>query len=309
MVGDGPEGQPTEGVATLTDLVGLMDNEEGGDTPDESAEGDEPEESEGEEVDEPEEAEGEEEGEEEATIVLKHEGKEIPLKQSEVVELAQKGFDYSQKTMALAEERKGLETVRGQTEQLYRQQEHAVSEQVARLQALEQFFAEQLGAPPPAEWAQQDVGFYVAKKEEYEARKGQLEQARSAIGSLQHEQARQRQAWIVQQADATETALKSTLPGWNENTLDELAAYAGKYGLTPQTVDVGFVQKGFWEMAHKAKQYDALLEKKATMKPVSQLSRVATPQAKNQPSQLARRQQKDKAYAAKPSLNTLADLL
>ena len=30
-----------------------------------------------------------------ATIVLKHDGKDVPLKKSEVIELAQKGFDYS----------------------------------------------------------------------------------------------------------------------------------------------------------------------------------------------------------------------
>lgn len=309
MQGDGPEGQPGEGVTSIDSLVGLMDGgEEGEGAPDEPAEGEEPEESEGEES-EAEESEGAEDEEEEATIVLKHEGKEIPLKQSEVVELAQKGFDYSQKTMALAEERKGLESERSKASEYRQEVEHARQVQLNQLQALEQFYGQQIGSPPPVEWAQQDVAYYVAEKEKYEARKGQLDQARSAIGYLQEEQARSRQAWITQQADATESALKDTLPGWNENTLPELADYAGKYGLTPKSADVAFVQKGLWEVLHKAKAYDALLAKKAEMKPVTKLAKVVSPQAKNQPSQLAKRQDAVKRYNAAPSLSSLADLL
>lgn len=309
MVGDDPKGQPTEGVDTLADLTALLDGgeerEDG--TPVESEEGELPDEAEGEE--DGSEEEGDEEEQEEATIVLKHEGKEVSLKQSEVVELAQKGFDYSQKTMAVAEERKAVEAQRSQVETYRQEVEQARTDQLTKLQALEQFYEGQIGSPPPVEWAQQDVAYYIAQKEQYEARKGQLEQARSAIGYLQQEQARSRQAWIVQQADATEAALKDTLPGWSEATLPELADYAKKLGLTPQSAELAFVHKGFWEALHKAKAYDQLLEKKAQMKPVSELKKVAPPTARNQPPQLARRAEAEKAYAAKPSINTLANLL
>lgn len=159
------------------------------------------------------------------------------------------------------------------------------------------------------EWARQDVAYYIAQKELYETRKGQLEQARSDIANLKQDHARSRQAWIAQQANDTEKALKDTLPGWNDKTLDELIAYAGNYGVGQAVFDSVLLQKGFWEMAHKAKAYDGLLEKKAQMKPVNKLPKVAAPQARNQPPQLAKRQEAVKRYNAAPSLSSLADLL
>lgn len=305
MEGDGPEDQPAEGVS-MEDLVGLMaDGEEPVDAPDEPA-SDDAEESEGEEVEEQDEP----EAQEDPIVVLKHDGKEVSLKQSEVVELAQKGFDYTQKTMAVAEQSKAAQTAREQADQARQQHETALNDQVARLQAFEKFLTAQIGNPPPVEWAQQDVAYYIAQKELYENRKGQLEQARSDITHLQQEHARSRQAWIAQQANETEKALKDTLPDWNDKTLDALIDYAGKHGVGEKVFDTVLLQKGFWELANKAKKYDELLEKKASMKPVNQLPRVTTPQARNsQPPQLAKRQDAVKRYQASPSIATLADLL
>lgn len=305
MEGDGPEDQPAEGVS-MEDLVGLMaDGEEPVDAPDEPG-SDEPDESEGEEVEE----QDDQEAQEDPIVVLKHDGKEVSLKQSEVVELAQKGFDYTQKTMAVAEQSKAAQAAREQADQVRQQHETKLNEQVASLQALEKFLSAQIGSPPSVEWAQQDVAYYIAQKELYESRKGQLEQARSDIASLQQDHARSRQAWIAQQANETEKALKDTLPDWNDKTLDALIEYAGKHGVGEKVFDTVLLQKGFWELADKAKRYDALLEKKASMKPVSQLARVTPPQARNsQPPQLAKRQEAMKRHNSAPSIQTLADLL
>lgn len=305
MEGDGPDGQPAEGVS-MEDLVGLMaDGEEPVETPDEPA-SDEADESESEEVEEQDDP----EAHEDPIVVLKHDGKEISLKQSEVVELAQKGFDYTQKTMAVAEESKAARAAREQADQVRQQHETKLNEQVAALQAFEKFLSTQVGNPPPVEWAQTDVAYYIAQKELYESRKGQLEQARSDIANLQQDHARSRQAWIAQQANETEKALRDTLPDWNDKTLDTLIEYAGKHGVGEKVFDTVLLQKGFWELANKAKKYDELLEKKATMKPVNQLPKVSTPQARNQqPPQLARRQEAIKRYEKAPSIQNLADLL
>jgi hypothetical protein len=311
--GDGPEGQPGEGVTSMNDLSAMLDGGEESDegAPEESEQGEEeaPEESEGEEVEQPE-GEDDEAQQDEPTFKLKHEGKEVELPQSEVVELAQKGFDYTQKTMAVAEERKAVEAERSQAEQYRQQYEQTLGQSVGQLQALERVLTESLGNPPPVSLAQDDVALYIAQKEQYEARRGQLASAREAIANLQDEQARTRQAWIAQKGQETENALKSTLPGWNEQSLNELMAYAGKHGLGQQNFDHAMLEKGFWEMAHKAKAYDELQEKKAQIKPVSQpANKVAPAQAKNQPSQLAKRQEAMKRHRASPSIKTLADLL
>lgn len=307
LEGDG-ESQPTEGVATLSDLAGMMDDadEMEQDAPDES-EGDESEESEGEEV---EAEDAEEDDQDEPTLVLKHDGKEFELKQSEVVELAQKGYDYSQKTMALAEERKAVETVKAKADESRQQYQQALDSQLGALRAVEQFMESQLGTPPTADTIQtHGVEYYVAQKEQYEHRKGQLEQARTAIAQAQQEQSRQRQDWMQRQGEETERALRDTLPGWTETTLNELITYADKYGIGSKVADSVLLQKGFWELAHKARAYDGLMEKKAQMKPVSKLPKVAAPGTRTQPPQLAKRQAAHKQFREKPTLNNLADLI
>lgn len=242
--------------------------------------------------------------------MLKHDGKEVPLKRSEVVELAQKGFDYSQKTMAVAEERKHVETLQAQADEYRQHNEKALGATLDRLNAFVKFAESQIGVPPSVELASQDVGLYIAQKEQYETRKGQLQAAHEAIANVQQETQRQRQAWIAQQADATEKALRDTLPGFGEKTIDDLAAYLGKVGITPKTADVGYVQKGLWEIAAKAKAYDELQAKTATLKPVAQLPKVAKPSASNQPNRKAvNKADAFKAFAAKPSLSNLGNLL
>lgn len=303
--GDALNGQPAEGVSDLDSLADAITGGKEEDAQDES-EGDESEEAEEEEEEESEEEESEEE--EKLKITIKHDGKDVELELSpdEHREMLQQSFDYSKKTMAVAEERKAVKAEREQAASYREEVENARTEQLNRLQALDQFLSQQIGSPPPVEWAQQDVGYYVAEKEKYEARKGQLDQARSAIGYLQEEQARSRQAWIVQQADATEAALKDTLPGWNENTLPELADYAGKYGLTPKSADVAFVQKGLWEVLHKAKAYDALLVKKAEMKPVTKLAKVVPPSSANPVGKAAARAKREAEFDKNPSVDSLA---
>lgn len=307
MAGDAAM-QPAEGD-TLSGLAGLMDDADEGEQPETEQEQDGEEAEEQEEAGEGEEQEEQDEGDD-ATIVLKHDGKEIPLKKSEVVELAQKGFDYSQKTMAVAEERKHVEALQAQADEYRQNNEKALTATLDRLNAFVKFAESQVGAPPSVELASQDVGLYIAQKEQYETRKGQLQAAHEAIANVQQEAQRQRQAWIAQQADATEKALRDTLPGFGEKTIDDLATYLGKVGITPKTADVGYVQKGLWEIAAKAKAYDELQAKTATLKPVSQLPKVAKPSAANQPNRAAvNKAEAFKRFNAKPSLQSLGNLL
>jgi hypothetical protein len=305
------EGQPVEGVVTLNDLAAEMDdtgaeNEEqdGADeNEEEEAEAESPEEEEGEEA-------PEDEGQEEPTVTLKHDGKEVTLKQSEVVELAQKGFDYTSKTMAVAEERKAVEVEKTKAAEVRAEVEQARAETIHRLEAYTKFMESQVGSPPPITLAQQDAASYLAQKELYESRRGQLHQAYSEIQRLQDESARQRQAEIAERAEATEKVLKDTLPGWSDTTLNELAEYAGKSGLNPRVAAEAMLTPGFWEMAHKAQAFDAIQADKAKLKPRTELPRVHKPSAANQPSRGAhKREEAEKRYAAKPSLNTLADLI
>lgn len=308
LEGDGPEGQPSEGVTTLDGLVGLMDGgEEGAETQEEAEEGEESAESE--EVEESEEQEEAEEEQEEPTVTLKHDGKEVTLKQSEVVDLAQQGFDYTQKTMKLAEERKALDATRGEVAQQRKDYEALHGHYKANLETLGRVFEAELGTPPPITLAQQDAAQYLAQKELYDRRKDKLNQVRAELDALEQDTHRQRQAEFAQKVQSTEQALKDTLPGWSDAKAQQLFDYLGKQGLNFENLGIGIAEKGLFEMAHKAQAYDQLVEKRAQMKPVKNLPKVAAPQAKNQPAQLARRQEAMKRHKANPSMSTLADLL
>ena len=177
MEGDGPEGQPAEGEVTLDSLAASMDSDDAPGESDESEGSEQPEEADEEGEGEPTEDDDSEEEAEEPTFTIKHDGKEVNLKQSELIDMAQQGFDYSKKTMALAEERKAIEPIRQQAEEYRKHQEAATTESVARLEAYSKFLEGQIGEPPPIAWAQQDAAYYLAAKEQYETKKGQLQQA------------------------------------------------------------------------------------------------------------------------------------
>lgn len=307
MQGQG-ESQPGDSEASLSDIGNLfaaddaVQDEQSDEAEDEDA--DEP------EVDETDEAdEASDKPEDDPTVVIKHDGKEISLKQSEVLELAQKGFDYTTKTTAVAEERKAIEPIKAEAEKFRQENEQALAETVDRLSAYKTFMESQIGTPPPIEWASTDAGYYLAQKELYESRKGQLQQANAEIQRAQDEQARQRQAWVNQQAESTEKALRDTLPGWNDAMLKDLTEYAGSLGLNPQNTNIAFLQKGFWELAHKAKAFDALQAEKAKLKPIKEMPKVAKPNASNPVSSTARvSQSRTEAYQKRPSLTTLGAL-
>lgn len=311
MEGDGPEGQPAETVVTLESLAEGMDEETVVDEPD-SEETGESEEVESEDA-EAEESEDAEDSQEEAKLkfTIKHDGKDVDLELTpeEHAAMLQQSFDYTKKTMALAEERKAIAPLREQAEQARKQAEDVLNESAARLTAYKQFMESQVGQPPPISLAQQDAARYLAEKELYEARKGQLHQVDAEIRRLQEDHARSRQAWINQKAESAEKALKDTLPGWNEALLTDYAGYAKDLGLTTESAQFAMLEPGFWQLVHKAKAYDALQAEKAKLKPVSQLPKVHKPSGNPQPPQLAQRQEAIKRHKARPSIDTLADLL
>lgn len=307
------EKQPAETV-DLDGIAGLIDTTDvEADTEEQAGESDSEEEQgeelEGEEQDADEES--DEESEDDATEILTHEGKEVRLKKSEVLELAQKGFDYTKKTMALAEERKALEPVKQQYQERLTQHEQALTETMHRLQTAADFLESELGQPPSTDLASYDAGAYIAQKEAYQAR---VDKLRNTYGQLQHLEQQQnqlRQSQLLEKANETEKYLVEHLPGWKdapEKSLAELNSYIKEYGLSPETTKEAYVEKGLWEIAHKAREYDRLMERKATLKPKAELPKVNKPSANHNPTNV-RQQEAYKRFKSKPSLETLADLI
>lgn len=306
MTGD-LEREPVESVDALDDLADSL----GLDDADALAEeGEEPEDAEEGEADEEEDADESEEDEgEEKVYTIKVDGKEITLPESELIAKAQQGFDYTTKTMAVAEERKAVMAEREHVVRARTQVDEQLTETVNRLHAFSQYMEANVGQPPDPAMLDYDTAGYLRQKEQYEARRGQFQQAYAAIQHLQDEQARQRQAWIAERAEEAEKVLANTLPGWSDAMLDDLSAYAKGFGLTSKEAGEAMLSPGFWQLMHKAKAFDAIQAKKAEMKPTQKLAKVAKPSAVNTSGKVAERAKREANFNKNPSVDALADLL
>jgi len=310
--GDGAS-QPVESVSALDDLANSLIPEAG----EAEEEGEQRSAPEGEETDEgrevdqseQEEEESEEQAEADPTVKLKHDGKEVEMKLSEAISLAQQGLDYTKKTMAVADERKAVDAERKQAEDHRKQTEAIYKDASARLEAFGKYLQQQLGNPPDRSLLHQDASAYLLAKEEYESRKGQLQQVFDAQKQVEQEQARHRQAWIADRVTATEKALRGTLKDFGDTTIPDLAKYAEGFGLTPQTADMAILEPGFWQVIEKAKAFDAIQQRKAEMKPVAKLTKVAKPTAQNVTSKQIDRAKRESAFKKNPSVDALADFL
>jgi len=306
------EKQPTESVSTLDNLAAMFDDI---DPPEVEAEID----TETDELDDAnsDEQEGELEAVDEvapesdtATVILKHEGKEVKVSAKERDSLAEKGFDYTKKTMALADERKALEPIREQAKQKLSEYEGALNETLQRLNTVADFISQDLGEAPDIALASYDANTYIVQKAQHEARLDKLRATYGQIQQVEQERDRQRQTQLYAQANETQAYLVENLPGWKEapeKSLDELNTYIKGYGLSPESTKEAYVQKGLWEIAHKAREYDKLKAAQSKLQPKATLPKVIA-QGNNQVANV-RQAEARKRFNAKPTLDSLAALM
>lgn len=300
-----PEELTAEGIGALLENPAETEEEEQQDGEHEEVEGQD-----GDEESEGEEEEGEEA--EEPTFTIKHDGKEVNLKKSELIELGQKGFDYTKKTMALSEERKAFdadrERIAQEAETIAKTREEAISD----LRAVTNFLEEALGEPPDIALAQTDASLYLVQRQQYDHKRDRLTKARHALAVATQQAEAERQKQLAAKQSATEKHLIDTLPGWKENPqqkFKETAGYLESLGLNGKNAGSAALEPGFWIMATKAQAYDQLLQKKAE-KPAAKPTKVVTPGAANPVNQARTTQQaKMDRFKKAPSLATLGDLL
>ena len=284
------ESQPSDTVDTLSGIAGLMDSET--EAVAEESEGEEVSESEAEQGEEQEGEEQEQESEEQS-FTIKHDGKEVNLKQSEILELAQKGFDYTNKTMAVAEERKALEPIRERLTNTVTEHENALQETLRQLHSMAEFVQEDLGEAPDISLAHYDASSYIAQKDAHENRLAKLRTTYAKIQYFEQQQNQLRQSQLLQKANETEAYLVENLSGWKdapEKSLQELNTYIKGYGLSPETTKDAYVERGLWEIAHKAREYDKLKAAQSQLKPTATLPKTIKPSAGNQPNVIQRQE-------------------
>jgi hypothetical protein len=217
---------PEERIESLLD-AGLLTGEE---TPHEEVE-DESETEATEEVEEEKEESEDEEEKSPATIKLKWNGEEVEKPLEEVVELAQKGHDYTQKTQQLAEQRKQVEeeaqAVKAQEQQLVQQAQfqQAFLKELATVKALD----DQIAAYAKIDWQQLSDTDPVQAQKLFFTYSSLQNQKQSAIGELntkhrQAEQANQQRLADMQAKGAQE--LPKLIPNFNDSMAKDLQQFA-----------------------------------------------------------------------------------
>ena len=191
---------------------------------------------------ETEEASQEETTEEEAPprkLKLTHNGEEIEKEEAEVIALAQQGFDYTQKTQKLAEERKYVESMT----QTIKEQETAFNQQVQIQTALIQEIAkvtaidQQLSQYQNLDWQKlSDTDPVEAQKlffsyNQLQVQRGQvineLNTKKQGLTDAQ-KQARAKQVelgWKV---------LEKDIPGWNKDMARSIVESGREYGFNDE---------------------------------------------------------------------------
>jgi hypothetical protein len=175
------------------------------------------------------------ETEAERILRLKHDGVEIEKPESEVIALAQQGFDYTQKTQKLAEDRKAVET----QAQALKAQEQAFTQQVQVQSALVQDVAKvsaidlQLGQYQNVDWqnlsntdpveAQKLFFAYTQLKTQREQAVAEVSKKQQAFSELQN-QSRAKQVELGRQV------LEKEIPGWGPELAKSLVATGKEYG-------------------------------------------------------------------------------
>ena len=274
----------------------------------EAPEGDE----ESEEEEESEDGKEKDDDKEEPTETIKHDGKEVTLKKSEVLELAQKGFDYTKKTMALADERKAFDAEREKVTQEAAELGKTREEAVNDLRAINQFIEGILGDPPDISLAQQDASLYLVKRQQHDQLRDKLTQARHALTLAAQQADAERQRQQAAKQASTEKYLIDTLPGWKDNPeqkFKETAGYLESLGLNGKNIGSAALEPSFWILATKAQAFDQLAQKKAE-KPAKTPAKVTTPGSANPVNQAAKSMQAKMERARKaPSLESIGGLL
>lgn len=214
-------------------------------------------------------------------LKIKHDGQDIEKPETEVIELAQKGFDYTQKTQQLAEERKSIEEFTQnlrQQEELVRQQFHTQAvliEEIAKVTAIDQ----QLAAYNGLDWQALSNADPVEAQKLFFAYNQLQTQRGQAVNEVQQKQ--QVLTHAQQEALAAKTlegkkVLERDIPGWNADKVKAVVETARQYGFNDSEIST-LVDPRQVKVLHDAMQWRKLqASKPVTDKKVSN----ATPQLK-----------------------------
>ena len=191
---------------------------------------------------ETEEASQEETTEEEAPprkLKLTHNGEEIEKDETEVIALAQQGFDYTQKTQKLAEERKYVESMT----QTIKEQETAFNQQVQIQTALIQEIAkvtaidQQLSQYQNLDWQKlSDTDPVEAQKLFFSYNQLQVQRGQviNELNTKKQGLTEAQKAARAKQVELGQKVLEKEIPGWNKDLARSIIESGREYGFNDE---------------------------------------------------------------------------
>lgn len=246
---------------------------------------DEPTQEPAEEVEEEQEQEESDEEQPTATVKLKFNGEEIEKPLEEVVNLAQQGLDYTQKTQKLAEERREVETY-AQTikvqEQQFQQQvqvQQALINEIAAVTALDQ----QLAQFQAIDWNSLSDNDPVEAQKAF-FRYNQLQTQRGQmVAELQQKQTyiTQAQAQRLQEEAAKgREIIAREIPNWNHETQKAVRDVGKEYGFSDEELSQ-VIDPRHVKVLHDAMQWRKLQSNPTANKKVTAAPPVVKPGSKD----------------------------
>lgn len=215
-------------------------------------------------------------------LKLKYNGEEKEVEEPEAIELAQKGYDYTQKTMALAKERDEWRQ-KSQAELTQKQKEYddklALAEQAiwqTLMPEIQSIDWNKLAQENPSEWAQKYQ--YV---QNVNARLAQIQGERKVIA--EQNQGQQREAMQKAAKEAVEI-LQKEIPGWSNDKYGQiLKSGVEQYGFKQEELNAITDPRAI-KVLHDAMQFRALQNAKPIVeKKVKDVPKVARPGTAEKP--------------------------
>ena len=200
---------------------------------------------------------------EEPVIELNYNGEIKAFKKSEVVDLAQKGYDYTTKTQQLAEQRKALDE---QTQLL--QQSAAVLDQLSDKSVEIKAIDKQLAQYKQIDWhtlAQNDPMQYMTYNQTYqqlkEARAEAVHEYQQQANELTQANERNRQQLFEREQRLLIDAIPELRGEKAQQTREELMTFLLNEGLQKHEIDTIVNHRAF-KIAFKAMKYEKLMASK-----------------------------------------------
>lgn len=216
------------------------------------------------------EGDSEEETPETGTLKLTHNGEEVEVPMDEAIALAQQGYDYTQKTQKLAEERKVVEM----QAQAVKAQEQAIKQQAETQQALIKEIAEvtaidkELARYQAVDWNSlsesdpvQTQKLWIQYQQLQNSRTQALNQLQQKHGHLEQQRALNAQAQLEQ----ARTELLKAFPNWNADIAKDIRETGKSYGFSDDDLS-SVTDPRMVKVLHDAAQFRKLQAQKGNVK-------------------------------------------